>query len=162
VKLDYECGTYTQYPPRVGITTKLNKAYDRVKYYGYGPNESYIDKRLACVKDVYEAKVKDLMVPYVKPQENGSHYGCQFMEITDGKTTLRAEDEFSFSALPYSATTLTEIQHDWELPESDGTYLSLDYYMNGIGTNSCGPALKEEYQVPKKGRGSITLFIKDD
>lgn len=160
-KLDYECGQYTQYPPRVGLATKLNKAFDRVKYYGYGPNESYIDKRLACVKDVYEADVKDLMVHYVKPQENGSHYGCQFMEITDGKTTLRAEDEFSFSALPYSASMLTEIKHDWELPESDGTYLSLDYYMNGIGSNSCGPKLAEKYQVPKKGRGSITLFIKD-
>lgn len=160
-KLDYECGQYTQYPPRVGLATKLNKAFDRVKYYGYGPNESYIDKRLACVKDVYEAEVKDLMVHYVKPQENGSHYGCEFMEITNGKTTLRIEDKFSFSALPYSAAMLTEIKHDWELPESDGTYLSLDYYMTGIGSNSCGPKLAEKYQTPKKGRGSITLFIKD-
>ena len=79
---------------------------------------------------------------------------------TDGKTVLRAEDNFSFSALPYSAETLTDCAHDWELPKSDGTYLSLDFFMSGIGSNSCGPVLDEKWEAPKKGKGSITLIIK--
>lgn len=100
------------------------------------------------------------MVHYVRPQENGSHYGTEFMEITDGKTVLRAEDNFSFSALPYSVETLTDCPHDWELPKSDGTYLSLDFFMSGIGSNSCGPALDAKWEAPKKGKGSITLIVK--
>ena len=144
----------------MGLKTKLSKKFDKVKYYGFGPYEAYIDKRIASVKDVYEDKVKDLMVHYVRPQENGSHYGTEFMEITDGKTVLRAEDNFSFSALPYSAETLTDCAHDWELPKSDGTYLSLDFFMSGIGSHSCGPVLDEKWEAPKKGKGSITLIIK--
>ena len=160
VKIDYEFASYAKYPPRVGLKTKLSKKFDKVKYYGFGPYEAYIDKRIASVKDVYEDKVKDLMVSYVRPQENGSHYGTEFMEITDGKTVLRAEDNFSFSALPYSAETLTDCAHDWELPKSDGTYLSLDFFMSGIGSHSCGPVLDEKWEAPKKGKGSITLIIK--
>lgn len=160
IKMDYKFADYLTFPPRVGFTAKLNKKFDKVRYYGYGPNESYVDRRVSCIKDVYDAKVKDSMEHYVRPQETGSHYGVEFMEITDGATVLRAEDEFSFSALPYSAYTLEYTAHDWELPKSDGTYLSLDYYMSGIGSNSCGPRLPEKYQTPKEGKGSITLIVK--
>lgn len=88
------------YAPRVGLAAELDKKFDKVRYYGLGGNEAYIDRNLSCIKDVYEAKVKDMMVHYVRPQENGSHYDTEFMEITDGATTLRAEENFSFSALP--------------------------------------------------------------
>ena len=36
--------------------------------------------------------------------------------------------------------------HNYELEESDSTVLCLDYALNGIGSNSCGPALLEKYQ----------------
>lgn len=159
LKLDYEFDERFSYPPRVGLITKLSRNFDRVRYYGFGPHEAYVDRRLACIKDVYESKVDELMVHYVKPQENGSHCGCEFMEITNGKTTLRVEDVFSFSALPYSPETLTAVKHDWELKPSGGTYLCLDYFMSGVGSNSCGPALLKKYEAPKKGEGSITLLI---
>lgn len=148
------------YAPRVGLTAELDKKFDKVRYYGLGGNESYIDRNLSCIKDVYEAKVKDMMVHYVRPQENGSHYDTEFMEITDGATTLRAEENFSFSALPYSAKELTETAHDWELPKSSGTHLSLDFFNAGIGSNSCGPWLNKKYRTPQKGKGKITLLVK--
>ena len=61
----------------------------------------------------------------------------------------------SFSALPYSAETLTDTKHDDELPESDAVYLSADLYMSGLGSNSCGPLPLEKYRVPNKGKGKI-------
>ncbi len=160
VKIDYEFASYAKYPPRVGLVAALDKKFDRVRYYGYGPGAAYIDRRISCVKDVYESSVGGLMERYVKPQENGSHYGTEFMEITDGKTILRAEDGFSFSALPYSSKQLTDCKHDWELPERENTWLSLDFYMSGVGSNSCGPQLDQRWEAPKKGKGSITLLIK--
>lgn len=158
--IEYEFAPWTTFPPRVGLVTALDKKFGKVRYYGYGSNESYIDRRVSCVKDVYDDTVDNMFVRYVKPQENGSHYGTEFMEITDGKTTLRAENNFSFSALPYSAATLTHIAHDWELPASEYTHLSLDFVMSGIGSNSCGPWLSEKWQAPKKGKGVITLLVK--
>jgi beta-galactosidase len=83
------------------------------------------------------------------------------MTISNGKTTIRVEDKFSFNASPYSVKTLEETKHDYELPSSDATYLHLDYFKSGIGSNSCGPRLKEIYQVPSKGHGTITLIVKN-
>ena len=128
-------------------------------YYGYGPAESYIDKRCAAVCDLYTHKVGEDMVRYIKPQETGSHYGTRFAEISDGKSALRAEGNFSFSALPYSQKTLTDTAHDDELPTPDGTYVRIDYFNAGIGSNSCGPALDERYRTPAEGRGEVRVFI---
>ena len=167
INLDYETADHfvrekgdNIYLPRIGFTASLDKSFDKVRYYGYGSNESYIDKRLACIKDVYEYTVGDNDGEYVRPQEHGSHFDTEFMELTDGKTTIRVEDNFSFSCLPHSAMTYTKTAHTWELPESNATHLSLDYFMSGIGSNSCGPKLDDKYKVPAKGKGSITLIIK--
>ena len=65
----------------------------------------------------------------------------------------------SFSALPYSAETLATAMHHDELPETDGTYFTVDYYMSGIGTNSCGPATRPPYRMPAKGNGTIRFFF---
>lgn len=146
--------------PRLGFAAKLSKSFDRVSYYGYGPNEAYIDKRLSCIKACYDDSVDNMAVHYVKPQENGSHYGTEVMELTNGVDTVRVEGDFSFSALPYSAKTLTDTAHDRELPETDGTYLSIDYFMSGIGSNSCGPELDERYKTPSRLTGRLALIIK--
>lgn len=146
--------------PRIGFETQLDKSFDKVRYYGYGANEAYIDKRLACIKDVYEYTVGVSDDEYVRPQEHGSHFGSEFMELTDGKTTLRVENNFSFSCLPHSAKTYTNTAHSWELPESDATHLCIDYFMSGMGSNSCGPRLDKKYQVPSTGKGSVTIIVK--
>ena len=148
--------------PRIGLATKLAADWQNVEFYGYGPQESYIDKRFACVKDRFKTTVKDSFNHYIKPQENGSHYGTQYAEITDGKTTVRLQnaDGFSFCASPYSACTLEKTKHDDELPASDAVYLYADYYMSGIGSNSCGPRLNERYRTPDCGKGEIDIIIK--
>ena len=143
------------------IRRKLVSAIDgTVKYLGFGPQESYIDKRNATRKDLFKTTVEENFVHYIKPQENGAHYGCDYMELSSGKRTVRVEDSFSFNASPYSVETLESTMHDYELKKSDATYLYLDYHMSGIGSNSCGPWLDEKYQVPKTGFGTITLIVK--
>ncbi len=162
--IEYETADYLRnggiYLPRIGFVTAIDKAFNKVRYYGFGANEAYIDKRLACIKDVYSFTVGENEYEYVKPQEHGSHFDSEFMELSDGENTLRVEGNFSFSCLPHSAKTYTNTAHSWELPKSTATHLSLDYFMSGIGSNSCGPRLAEKYCVPNKGKGSITLIIK--
>ena len=82
------------------------------------------------------------------------------MTVSDGKTTIRVEDKFSFNASPYSIETLEKTKHDYELPKQDALYLSLDYFKSGIGSNSCGPQLLQKYRTPDKGHGTITLIVK--
>ena len=42
---------------------------------------------------------------------------------------------------------LTEKTHCYDLEHSGHTILSLDYKMSGIGSNSCGPNLAEQYRL---------------
>ena len=158
--IDFTVDEKATYLPRLGFKTKLDKAFNKVKYFGYGPYANYVDHRSNCVKDLYENTVNKMEVNYVKPQENGSRSGCEFMEITDGKMVIGVEGDFSFSTLPHTIKEYSDYKHDWELPESSCTELCLDYFMSGLGSNSCGPSLDEKYQTPKKGKGSITIYFK--
>ena len=151
------------YPPRVGFKVSLDKRFDSVTYCGYGPYESYVDKRLACIKDVYTDTVTDLEQHYIKPQENGSHCGCDYMTVSDGSTVIKAiGKDFSFSALPHSVNDYTTAKHDFQLPKQTATHLCLDLFMSGIGSNSCGPDLAEKYRAPKAGKGTLRLIVRQN
>ena len=154
----YTGSLYCKNLPRFGLTMKLPKQFDDLCYCAYGPDESYVDRRMSAYKDVYFSKVSgEYSHSYIKPQESGSHYGADFAEVSDGNVTVRAEGMQSFSAVGYSAETIGSAMHDDELPQSDATYFTADFAMSGIGSNSCGPVLPEEYAVPRKGSGCITF-----
>ena len=148
------------YLPRIGFETSLDKSFENVSYYGYGPYESYIDRRISCIKDVYTDTVSNMEVNYVKPQENGSHYGTEWLEIDDGKDSVRVEGAVSFSALPHGTKDYCSVLHDWELPARSSTHLCIDYFMAGIGSNSCGPELDEKFRTPTSGKGMFTIILK--
>ena len=161
ISIDYKCEKYVTYLPRIGLETSLEESFEQVSYYGYGPYESYVDRHISCIKDIYSNAVSEMEVDYVKPQENGSHYGTEWLEIENNKHKIRVEGLFSFSALPHSTMEYSNAKHNWELPKRHSTHLCLDYYMAGIGSNSCGPELAQEYRTPSEGKGEILLIIKD-
>lgn len=163
ISFSYRFADDLPYPPRVGFKVSLDKRFDSVTYCGYGPYESYVDKRLACIKDVYTDTVTDLEQHYIKPQENGSHCGCDYMTVSDGSTVIKAiGKDFSFSALPHSVNDYTTAKHDFQLPKQTATHLCLDLFMSGIGSNSCGPDLAEKYRAPKAGKGTLRLIVRQN
>ena len=162
--LEYEYNQMKEdwFLPRIGFATTLGKEYDEIEFYGYGPQESYVDKRYACSRDLYKTTVEDNFVHYINPQENGSHYGTTYARIGGGKhaVELVCAEGCSFNLSPYDAKTLELTAHDDELPESDKNYLYIDYFMSGSGSNSCGPRLSEKYRTPLKGSGKIQISVK--
>ena len=134
--------------PRFGIRMMLPAKMDEVEYYGYGPFESYCDKHRASWLGVFGAKRDELHEDYLKPQENGSHYGCKYLTIGDERTALFISgDGFSFNASRFTQEELTRKMHNYELEPSPWTVLCIDYKQSGIGSNSCGPELLEEYRL---------------
>ncbi len=138
--------------PRFGLRFFLNNDFEQVSYYGYGPNESYIDKRRDSWLDRFDDTVTNLFEDYLKPQENGSHYGCDELRLTNatGASLLISGSGFSFNASHYTEEELTEKAHNFELEECGMTVLCLDGEMSGIGSGSCGPQLAKKYQVGEK------------
>ena len=144
---------YTPFPPlpRFGLRLTLPARFGHVAYCGYGPVESYADKRRASSYGVYESSVPEQFHPYIRPQETGSHIGCDYATVDDGSIFLTAvagaSGPFSFQALPYTQEQLTRTRHVHELQSSGVTSVCLDAVQAGIGSNSCGPILKKRYRV---------------
>ena len=137
--------------PRFGLRTTLESRYDRVRYDGYGPGESYIDKHLSAWPGVFSFRVPEQKCEYLRPQDYGNRYGTRWAAVTreDGFGLMMAGgDPFEFSALPYTREELERKGHNYELEEAGRTVLSVDARQSGIGSHSCGPWLKESCQVP--------------
>ncbi len=152
IHMDAVRNTELPFLPRFGLRLFLPKDFDNCAYLGYGPNESYIDKRRSSYYGSFESKVNDLHEDYIKPQENGSHWGCSKVVLrnaNDFALTVHGND-FSFNASHYTQEELSTKKHNFELIETDYTVLCLDAKMSGIGSGSCGPQLKDKYQVNDK------------
>ena len=134
--------------PRFGIRMMLPQSMEMVEYYGYGPNESYPDKHRSSWLAVFDSTVDEMFEDYLKPQENGSHWGCRYLTIGDNeKGIFIAGENFSFNASRYTEEELTKKAHNFELNQSPYTVLCVDYRQAGIGSNSCGPKLLPQYQL---------------
>ena len=134
--------------PRFGVRMFLDKKLSAVRYFGMGPQESYCDKHQAASHGLYRANVDDLHEDYIRPQENGSHYDCEYVELNNSRYGIvaSAEKAFSFNASYYTQEELEKKTHNYELIESDSVVFCVDYALNGIGSNSCGPVVLDQYR----------------
>ena len=134
--------------PRFGVRMFLDKKLSAVRYFGMGPQESYCDKHQAASHGLYRADVGDLHEDYIRPQENGSHYDCEYVELNNSRYGIvaSAEKAFSFNASYYTQEELEKKTHNYELIESDSVVFCVDYALNGIGSNSCGPVVLDQYR----------------
>ncbi|WP_294129567.1 glycoside hydrolase family 2 TIM barrel-domain containing protein [uncultured Clostridium sp.] len=151
----------TPYLPRFGVELKLNKSYENVNYFGFGPYENYIDKNSSCYLGRFNSKVSEMHEDYIKPQENGSHHFCREVSINNnsGKLYILSENDFAFNASHFSIYQLTNTSHNFDLNEENFTYLIVDYKQSGIGSNSCGPDLPEEYRLNEE-KFSYNFYLK--
>ncbi len=138
--------------PRFGFKFRMPEGAEDVRYFGYGPYESYEDKRLASRMGLFKTTATENFEHYIRPQENSAHYGCLFADVatTAGHGLYFSAERFSLSVSHYDPLYLTGFAHDYELvPEKDTTVI-IDYRNAGIGSNSCGPELAPEYRIDEK------------
>ena len=146
-------GNYDQLPtlPRVGLALSIPDEFDRVRWFGRGPTESYPDSKQAALVGTYSAAVDDLHTPYVYPQENGNRTDVRWVTFANDRGVgLQAtgDDYINFSAHPYRIADLEAADHPSDLPRRDEITVTLDHEHCGLGTGSCGPDTLPEYRVP--------------
>ena len=150
IDADIEVTKDDEFPdlPRFGVRMFLDKKISAARYFGMGPQESYCDKHQAASHGLYQANVDDLHEDYICPQENGSHYDCEYVELNNSRygIVVSAENAFSFNASYYTQEELEKKTHNYELTESDSVVFCVDYALNGIGSNSCGPVVLDQYR----------------
>lgn len=136
--------------PRFGLRFFMRKPLEHVTYQGYGPYESYMDKHQASYYGRFDSTVEQMHEDYIKPQENGSHFQCNYLMMSDHKkrrVAIQAKQPFSFQTSYYTQEELASKKHNYELTQADHVIVCVDYKMSGLGSHSCGPELDLKYQI---------------
>lgn len=136
--------------PEFGMLFKVDAEYENVKWYGYGPEETYSDRMEGAKLGIYENKVVDNMAGYLVPQECGNKCGVRKAQITDnnGFGLLFEGDEMSFSALPYTPHELENATHVYELPPVHNTVIRVAKAQLGVGgDDSWGAPVLPQYHL---------------
>ena len=149
VKLSMEGAKKIGELPEFGMMFTMDSAFDNLKWYGLGPEETYVDRDHAKLS-VYENKVSDNMARYLRPQECGNKEKVRYATVTDddGYGLLFVGDEMSFSALPYTPHEIENANHPNELPPVLSTYVRASLSQMGVGGDDTWGALTHpEYLI---------------
>lgn len=122
--------------PKVGYRLFMPAENESVSYFGFGPREAYVDRYKSQRLGLWNTTAADNLEHYIRPQENGAHYGTRFAEVYSNAAGLRFEpfgmEHFSFNAQHFTAQMLEDTKHDFELEPLKDTVVSLDWRMAGI------------------------------
>ena len=118
--------------PRFGFRFALKGGYENMEYFGKGPEETYADRHLGCRYGKFETTVTENFVPYIRPIENGSHFGTRYGAVRndDGAGMIFApvsENAFQFNASHFTPLMLEETAHNDELVPLEDTIVYTDY-----------------------------------
>ncbi len=141
--------------PRLGF--EFRTAQTEFSYFGYGPNESYIDMHHGSYVGMFCSSAEKEYVPYIKPQEHGNHYQTRLLQM--GGYRFESAGGFECNVSQYNTKELASKAHYFELEKSEYTNVRIDYKVSGIGSASCGPQLRDKYKMnDRKVSFSFTIL----
>ena len=141
--------------PEFGVLFKMDADYDRVAWFGQGPEETYADKLAGSKLGIYVNSVEDNMAKYLVPQECGNKMGVYSASVTDekGRGLLFAGERMNFSALPFTPHEIENAAHPYELPRRHYTVIRVAEGQMGVaGDDSWGAWPRPETLLDVSGR----------
>ena len=148
---------------------RLVPGLEKIRYYGRGPFENYIDRLSGSLVGVYESTVDGQFVDYVRPQDNGYKSDVRWAEFTDkhGRGVRFSADKplfmqalhYSWEDLYYSRHQIRQSQFRTPLEKRPETMLNLDVRQLGLGGASCGPGPMQKYTFNPLEPTSWTMKI---
>lgn len=145
-----------------GMVFYLYKEYNKVKYFGFGPDENHIDRNKGSLLGEYSYDVKDNMTPYLYPQECGNRTNVQSITVSSGKHQFNVTGkDLEFSALPYTPFEIENARHHDEFPVPYQTVLCVYSTQMGVGgDNTWGARVHDEFLLSTEKPHHLTISIK--
>ncbi|WP_139903692.1 glycoside hydrolase family 2 TIM barrel-domain containing protein [Clostridium thermarum] len=138
--------------PEIGMMMVMDKKYENLQWYGKGPHENYWDRNRGAKIGIYQGKVAQQMVPYLKPQECGNKTEVRWAQVTDEKgrgIRVIGHPQLEINVLPYTPEELEGVDHHYKLPVSDKTVIRVNYKQMGVGgDDSWGARTHSEFTLP--------------
>ncbi|MBW8351786.1 DUF4981 domain-containing protein [Bacillus sp. IITD106] len=149
--------------PEVGMLFTMDASFDNLKWYGKGPHENYIDKEKGAKIGLYEGKVKDQYVPYLKPQECGNKTDVRWATITNDKGIgfkIAGLPTIELNVLPYTPFELEEASHSYKLQDSKKSVVRINDKQMGVGgDDSWGQKTHPEFTLYATQPYSYTFLL---
>lgn len=150
--------------PAFGMDFKLKERYHNFEYYGYGPEENYVDRMEGARLGIFEGTAEENLSNYLIPQECGNRVGTRWLKVTDeygrGLQFTCEEIPFENSVLPYSAYELENALHQEELPKIHYTWVRILAKQMGVGgDDSWGAPVHEQYRIPSDKNLEIAFHV---
>ncbi|MBD2867895.1 glycoside hydrolase family 2 TIM barrel-domain containing protein [Paenibacillus arenilitoris] len=133
--------------PEVGMLFQMPAQFDRLSWYGNGPDETYWDRQSGGKLGRYAGTVRDQLVPYIRPQECGNKTGVRSAEVTNAQgegIRLKGAPHFELNALPYTPFELEAHDHVHKLPASGKTVVRVNLKQTGVGGHDSWGQLPEK------------------
>lgn len=152
---------------RYGMELEMEQAYDRIEFYGKGPEENYIDRNNFATLGVYKQAVADQYWGYIRPQESGNKTQVRYWKVTDQNgcgLMFESTEPMECQSIPYlyddlDPATEKAQRHSGDLTPRPLTSVHIAQRQMGIGcVNSWGAWPRSEYQMPCKDR-TFTFVI---
>lgn len=136
---------------RVGVRFEVPAAFEQLRWFGLGPDESYPDRLSAQTVGLWEQTVSEQYHDYVTPQEHGSHEAVRWFELLDevGRgMRILLPNELRFTARHHFDADLDVATTKADLVRRAATEVHIDGRMRGLGTDVCGPDARPAYRIP--------------
>ena len=146
---------------RLGISMGFDSRFALMDYTARGPRENYSDRCEGSFFGHYVQRVDSNLTHYARTQTCGNRMGLRDLRLIDAEgngVLVSTEGQVEFSVLPYDDHDLVNVEHDWELAPSKFNTAHFDFFQQGVGSGSCGPALTlDKYKVPTDKVANYTL-----
>ena len=139
----------------MGISDDLKNT----SFYGRGPWENYLDRKLGAEIDEYTINTDDLFYNYIKPQENANRCDVRWLNISSNNKSgikISGIPEFGFSIWAYSSENIEAARHPYDLKKQGFYTLNLDLIQMGIG-ETLSPTLP--HYLIKSGKYNFEFLI---
>ena len=141
--------------PKLGFRLEMPADMEQLAWFGRGPWDSYRDRKEACLPAIYHSTVTDQREDYILPQEHGTKQEVRWLSLTDAKglgLLFVAPDQMAASAVHFRpednyTNRDNRSKHTYQFKTCETAVVSLDAVTRGLGNASCGPDVRESYEL---------------
>lgn len=153
--------------PRVGLVGELPAGFDRVSWFGPGPQETYSDRKEARI-GLYAGMVTEQAGSYIMVTETGNKADARWIAVTDANGAgLLAVGRplLSANASLYSSEALTaprDVKVNYpphSATRANGTILNLDLAQRGLGGDDSWGAMPHSQFLLKTDHDYTYSFV---
>jgi beta-galactosidase len=158
--------------PRFGMIMSLPENYEKLTWYGRGPEESYVDRKFDQFMGIYDGIVSEQAWKYYRPQETGNKVDVRWIELKSARgisVKMSGLQPVSVSATHFRPEDLDpgmtkKQQHPSDLKPRNETVVCMDLFQRGVaGLNSWGAQPLDAYRFKEKAyEYAFVISISDE